>query len=488
MKRCQLLKRHMSQIIMGGIKMSVREYIGARYVPLFSDPIEWDDSNSYEPLTVVTYQGGSYVSKQSVPVGVSIENEDYWLLWADYNAQIEAYRAEVQANDAKVDKMATNTGVSTSETESPSLATKISNIASNTGVSDTSISTPSLATRITSLETLIAQNDLMLAFGDSFGEDTDCAPYYWWKVVADILHLNVKSYCSGGDGFTPTAGQTTFTDQLNAASLDESFDNDDAKIVILYGGLNDHGHGYLASDVHDYIVQYINTAKQNFPNAKIVICGTTTWQFSLTLNEALVNSFRADYGTYEAGMRNLMRETCYANQCIFIDTTFVNYGRSDCFSAGLPNYAHFSQAGGKRMGSFIASALMGNATFTNVVVLTPVLKSSGGVALSSDYKQLRYVFTPNMMNLQVGFGNADTSALSDSEIYIDDETYYFRPDMYYYNDSYIGTLFTGLNQPVGTFGPAALSAVKEEGGRLKTRFSMTPNAYFSGYCTCSLAM
>lgn len=75
--------------------MTVREYIGARYVPIFADPIEWDNASSYEPLTVVTHEGGSYVSKRSVPIGIDIENTDYWLLWADYNAQLEQYRQEV---------------------------------------------------------------------------------------------------------------------------------------------------------------------------------------------------------------------------------------------------------------------------------------------------------------------------------------------------------------------------------------------------------
>lgn len=82
--------------------MSVREYIGARYVPLFADPIDWDNTLEYEPLTVVLDQGASYVSRQWVPAGVDILNTDYWILWADYNAQIAAYRAEVQAYDGRI--------------------------------------------------------------------------------------------------------------------------------------------------------------------------------------------------------------------------------------------------------------------------------------------------------------------------------------------------------------------------------------------------
>lgn len=87
--------------------MAVREYIGARYVPLFSDPIEWDETLAYEQLTVVINQGNSYVSKQYVPAGTPLpttaeRSNAYWLLWADFNAQIEQYRAEVETYSGRI--------------------------------------------------------------------------------------------------------------------------------------------------------------------------------------------------------------------------------------------------------------------------------------------------------------------------------------------------------------------------------------------------
>ena len=75
--------------------MSVREYIGARYVPLFVG--EWDNGIAYEPLSIVTYQGNSYTSKQAVPVGIDINNGEYWVETGNYNSQIEAYRVEVRS-------------------------------------------------------------------------------------------------------------------------------------------------------------------------------------------------------------------------------------------------------------------------------------------------------------------------------------------------------------------------------------------------------
>lgn len=82
--------------------MAVREYVGARYVPLFADPIEWNDKRTYEPLTIVEHEGNSYTSRQFVPLGIDISNDDFWALTGNYNAQVEQYRQEVLAMQGQV--------------------------------------------------------------------------------------------------------------------------------------------------------------------------------------------------------------------------------------------------------------------------------------------------------------------------------------------------------------------------------------------------
>lgn len=72
-----------------------QQYIGARYVPVFAEPIEWDINKPYESLTIVTYQGNSYTSKCAVPGGTDITNSRYWAKTGDYNAQVAEYRAAV---------------------------------------------------------------------------------------------------------------------------------------------------------------------------------------------------------------------------------------------------------------------------------------------------------------------------------------------------------------------------------------------------------
>lgn len=82
--------------------MATTQYIGARYVPLFAEPIEWDKTKQYEPLTIVTHEGNSYTSRQFVPTGIEITNETFWALTGNYNAQIEQYRKEVTAYDGRI--------------------------------------------------------------------------------------------------------------------------------------------------------------------------------------------------------------------------------------------------------------------------------------------------------------------------------------------------------------------------------------------------
>ena len=89
--------------------MATTQYIGARYVPLFAEPLDWDSTKTYEALTIVYYAGNSYTSRQAVPKGIDITNEKYWALTGNYNAQVEQYRTETKAAITKVEQYKTET-------------------------------------------------------------------------------------------------------------------------------------------------------------------------------------------------------------------------------------------------------------------------------------------------------------------------------------------------------------------------------------------
>ena len=69
--------------------MSNRQYVGARYVPMFADPAQWDSTRSYEPLTIVTNLGNSYTSRKPVPAGTPLNNTSYWVLTGNFNSQLQ---------------------------------------------------------------------------------------------------------------------------------------------------------------------------------------------------------------------------------------------------------------------------------------------------------------------------------------------------------------------------------------------------------------
>lgn len=92
-----------------------RQYIGARYVPKFYEgeggSNEWVYGVPYENLTIVTHLGNTYTSKKPVPVGVQIDNTEYWVITGNYNAQVEEYRKEVSYIKAKLDGIKFKTDV-----------------------------------------------------------------------------------------------------------------------------------------------------------------------------------------------------------------------------------------------------------------------------------------------------------------------------------------------------------------------------------------
>ena len=150
--------------------MSVREYIGARYVPVIADPIEWDNTKVYEPLTIVSHEGNSYTSRQAVPAGIDITNTTFWALTGNYNAQIEQYRKEVESLREDVDKNTMDIGDETTARENADtqLQNKITNITNDIGAETTARENADtqLQNKITNLH-VISLEDLGGKNGDS---------------------------------------------------------------------------------------------------------------------------------------------------------------------------------------------------------------------------------------------------------------------------------------------------------------------------------
>ena len=91
--------------------MATRQYIGARYVIKVYEntqdagSAEWESGTSYEPLTMVTYQNSSYLSKKAVPstVGNPASNNEYWVITGAYNGQIASLQNQIDEINSTIE-------------------------------------------------------------------------------------------------------------------------------------------------------------------------------------------------------------------------------------------------------------------------------------------------------------------------------------------------------------------------------------------------
>lgn len=76
--------------------MAEYSLVGAKFVPSFANPVEWNSNNAYDELTVVMHNGSSYTSRQYVPVGTEITDKNYWVCTGNYNAQYESVKNQLE--------------------------------------------------------------------------------------------------------------------------------------------------------------------------------------------------------------------------------------------------------------------------------------------------------------------------------------------------------------------------------------------------------
>lgn len=229
--------------------MAVREYVGARYVPLFADPIEWNDKRTYEPLTIVEHEGNSYTSRQFVPLGIAISNEDFWALTGNYNAQVEQYRQEVLAFDGRITKNTNDIAKNTKDIAA--VKTVADNLESHVGTE-------------------------FIVIGDSWSDtDPSTTIYIKWPITFQkYTRMNIHNYARNGAsvvGSTPDPGQSgNFLGQVNKAIADTSFDHSRVGLIVIMGGVNDYRSGRTYSEVAEAWSGHIASLTAAFPKARIV--------------------------------------------------------------------------------------------------------------------------------------------------------------------------------------------------------------------------
>lgn len=252
----------------------VRQYVGARYVPLLAEPLEWSSTRGYESLTVVLHEGNSYTSRQSVPVGIDINNTAYWAETGNYNAQIEAYRQEVLAYDGRITANANAISAETQARESEVAEAK-ADIAAETQARVSGDN--ALALRMDNLEKRTPMQDESgrnaVFIGDSFMAPTTSYPQKLAYFTSQLMGWTMFNYAYGGSGWVDEAGAAmNFYHQIQKAAQQITIPVGSVDYVVIGGGFNDWNDPtpLTYNQLYSAAVQTIKEARAQFPNAQII--------------------------------------------------------------------------------------------------------------------------------------------------------------------------------------------------------------------------
>lgn len=242
----------------------VREYIGARYVPVFANPPEWNDTRGYEPLTIVLHQGNSFTSTQYVPTGIDIGNTEYWLETGNWNAQIEAYREEVLRYDGRITQNAKDIKANTAAIASEATARENADA--------------ELANRMDDFEQMTPldreKGRAAVFIGDSFMAPSTAYPQKLAYFVCQLTGWTMYNYAYGGSGWVDEAGAAmNFYHQIQKAASEISIPADQVDYVIIGGGFNDWNDNtpLTYSELYSAAANTVKEAHANFPNAKLIV-------------------------------------------------------------------------------------------------------------------------------------------------------------------------------------------------------------------------
>lgn len=214
--------------------MAVRQYIGARYVPKFSDHNggNWDNSYTYEAFEIVKYGNDYYTAKKAVPTGIAITNTEYWILTGNYNGAISSLDSRLTTAEGEIDDIQDD------------------------------------------IDFINRGYNKILIIGDSYCTQlNNTLP----KQIMQNLGVATTDYyisALGSTGFARVASGKKFLDLL--IDCNNHFNNADVTHIIVLGGANDSLES--DSDITAAITAFKTYANTNYPNAKILygFIGATT--------------------------------------------------------------------------------------------------------------------------------------------------------------------------------------------------------------------
>ena len=330
---------------------------------------EWDTETSYVLYDVVRVSGTSYIAnKPSIAKGVNPEtdNEIHWVKWNDPNAQLELLQQVVNGFDARITEAETDTVAAAATATEAKKASADNVIAINAEAtrakaaeSANKSAIESEATRAKAAENanksaIAAANakidnfesakNIMLAFGDSFGDEDG----EWPSIVAKTLGCTLDNFCKGGATWP-------FTEKLNEAGAKyrDSASKNKIAFAIAYGGINSTINAPFQNA--DTIKSFIASFNEAFPNVPLYIAPLSNCSpYNTNFPNAYTNTIVSAPKVY----REL--KTYSGNFILLEGSQWFNTGSNDLWK---DDDLHPSANGSAAIANNIVSAMHGNNSF-----------------------------------------------------------------------------------------------------------------------------
>ena len=428
--------------------MAVTQYIGARYVPVFADPIEWTKTKQYEPLTIVTHEGNSYTSKQFVPVGIDISDPRFWVITGNYNAQVEQYRRETagvkeqaDATDALIPKTSFNS-VNTVKKYIDDSISDVATVIPSDSFDSTNTVKKYIDTNASAIEDIqdaisyaFKNTDVITIFSDStFQRNPDPTTGITQKAVYEYLSdFTDATIDNRGVGGTSTQWLLDLLDTYDATSLANS-----TYIIVAYG-TNDWQGSYPVCTTANQAIpnsfeykydQVLTKLEALAPNAH-VICVTmgyihSTKASGITDGTTLVNRSGNLYKAYCEVIQRVANSHNTAvlrldkllgiNENNYL-TKMVVSGAQGTEHAGI--FVHYAQDTNEKIAKLIANGYfalsMGgyeepSIDITPISILLGVSSQNYNITYGNNYNapNQSYIYVPSGKVLSIEYSAPDT--------------------------------------------------------------------------------
>ena len=240
--------------------MATRQYIGARFtIKVYENSVdpssaEWQSGVAYEPITLVTYNNSSYLSKKAVPanIGDPANNPSYWVVTGAYNGQILALQQAIDTIN--------NTTIPGVVNDYQSQIDTINNTTIPGVVSDYQNADANLQSQL-----YVLNRKRFIVLSDSYGNYTDANGHNFIENAYLMSGAQGWDFHVGGAGFT----RNDYRNFKEVLSANDSIITDKTVVtdIIVCGATNDvlQTEAAILSGMQAFMT-YVTA---NYPNATV---------------------------------------------------------------------------------------------------------------------------------------------------------------------------------------------------------------------------